>query len=261
MFYKEVELDSESRRFEDVEYSHRKIIHRNEILARALTECFVESEFLQMNDVKKLLAERWSSLTFPSLIELRELILNWDVVPSSDSRFYQFHKPHAEEDFAGFDFYVRTSVKLDKLNKLLSHFGHDSSSCFREFMHHFCGLGENNTDIWRFVNEFEQWRTLKDGYGDDFEGPDPYWAPDSENKRNYDVWKDAFYFYMAGNNDVLLLHRDGAVAWWVMGEAIAVPVADSFEGFITKYVELRASGRAPDSSEGPWETDPWAEYE
>jgi len=40
-----------------------------------------------------------------------------------------------------------------------------------------------------------------------------------------------------------------------MGEAIAQPVADSFEEFVLMYIEFRSKGLIPDSDEGPFAMD------
>lgn len=211
-----------------------------------------------MDAAKATLTKRWESLTHPPLIQLSEFLLSWDVAYVSDYGLIELRHPDAGEAGDGdlsYTFYVHPRGDQVKIKEMLSQFHQDPESCFAEFMLHFAGLGEATGECWRFVDEKEPWLTLKDAYGEDFEGPDRIWEPDSENKRDYDVWKDAFRFYTAGNGDVLLMHPDGRIAWWVMGEAIAQPVADSFEEFVLMYIEFRSKGFIPDSDEGPLEID------
>lgn len=70
------------------------------------------------------------------------------------------------------------------------------------------------------------------------------------------MWKDAYFFYHAGNGDLLFLHLCGNVLWWEFSEMVAHLAAETFAEFIELYVEFRSLGKAPDTyTTGPWKKD------
>jgi len=136
---------------------------------------FTSESELEMDAAKATLTKRWESLTHPPLIQLSKFLLSWDVAYVSDYGLIELRHPDAGEAGDGdlsYTFYVHPRGDQVKLKEMLSQFHQDPESCFAEFMLHFAGLGEATDEYWRFVDEKEPWLTLKNAYGEDFEGPD-----------------------------------------------------------------------------------------
>ncbi len=179
------------------------------------------------------LRERWSAIQRPSLIGLRDTLLEFEVegIAKIHSGFaIKAYRDGADDPGIGDYWYLAGPMEREEIARRLIPFGLEGNEALADFLFFFGGLAEDTETAGHFVSEAYDWRAF-----------DHTGLPDInlQATQGFEEWKGALMLYHARNGCHILVRRDGSVGWWVMQERKVATAAEDFDAFVRIFDEHR----------------------
>jgi hypothetical protein len=179
------------------------------------------------------LRDRWSGIQQPSLVALRDTLLESEVQGISKTHAgyaIEAYRPGSADPGIGDYWYLPGPMERAEVSKRLTPFGLDGNGALVEFIHFFGGLAEDTQTAGHFVSAARDWAVFDNTPGSFI---------DLRETQGFDEGQGALMCYHARNGCHILVRRDGTVGWWVMQEAKITTAAGDFEGFVRRFDKHR----------------------
>jgi hypothetical protein len=179
----------------------------------------------QPAEIDQILVDRWKHLKRRSQINLRDRICEasaYSILIENNVGWVSV--VHAATDRSAENmWYIPAPLPLQNIERLLASSPFASNAALIEFLVAFAGLSEHVINGGSFILETAQYLTDKEPHA-----PDPMSDLD---------WLHSLILFKDNTGNRVVLHSNGTVGYWLIGEGVVQEIATNLDSFIESFVD------------------------